>query len=76
MRLARLGEGKSGAYRVILFFKSEKRTFFVYSFAKADRRNITKKELKDFRKRAKIYFAMTNEEIRDRLKKRAWIEII
>jgi len=30
IRIARPGEGKSGGYRVIVFFKSEERTFFVY----------------------------------------------
>ena len=42
-RLARPAEGKSGGYRVVVFFRSEERTFFVYGFAKANRRNISKR---------------------------------
>ena len=75
MRLARPGEGKSGGYRVILFFKSEDRTFFVYGFAKAKRGNINEVELRNFKKRAKIALSLTNEEIRDKLRKRTWIEV-
>ena len=37
MRIARPGEGKSGGYRVIVFFKNEERTFYEYGFAKSDR---------------------------------------
>jgi hypothetical protein len=34
VRVARCGEGKSGGYRVIVFFKSQERTFFQYGFSK------------------------------------------
>ena len=43
-RVARPGEGKSGGYRVIVFFRSKERTFFVYGFAKSDRANINNDE--------------------------------
>ena len=43
-RLARPGEGKSGGYRVIVFFRSKERTIFVYGFPKSDRANISRKE--------------------------------
>ena len=75
MRLARPGEGKSGGYRVIVFFRSEERTFFVYSFAKSDRANISEKDLREFKKRAKINFSKTDEQIRDLLRKRDLIEV-
>ena len=75
MRLARPGEGKSGNYRVIVFFKSEERTFFVYSFAKANRGNISEKELRIFKKWAKIDLTMTDAEIRNELRKRDLIEV-
>ncbi|MDR1804181.1 MAG: type II toxin-antitoxin system RelE/ParE family toxin [Treponema sp.] len=76
VRIARPGEGKRGGYRVIVFFKSEERTFFEYGFAKAKRRNINEKELRNFKKRAKIHLALTDEEIRDDLRKRNWIEVL
>ena len=53
VRLARSGKGKSGGYRVIVFFKSKERTFFRYGFAKSDLGNINKGELKTMRKAGK-----------------------
>jgi hypothetical protein len=76
MRLARPGEGKSGGYRVIVFFKSEGRTFYEYCFAKSDRDNISEKELRIFKKNAKIDLTMTNDELREQLRKRDMIEIL
>ncbi|MDR0684329.1 MAG: type II toxin-antitoxin system RelE/ParE family toxin, partial [Spirochaetaceae bacterium] len=52
-RIARAGGGKSGGYRVIVYFKSEYRSFFVYGYAKSDRENINKNELKYFKNAAK-----------------------
>jgi hypothetical protein len=76
MRLGRPGEGKSGGYRLIVFFKSEERTFFVYSFAKSKRGNIDEKELRSYKKDAKVNLSLTEEQIRDHLRKRTWIEVI
>jgi hypothetical protein len=76
MRLARPDEGKSGGYRVIVFFKSEERTFFVYGFAKSKRGNINKKELRGFKKDAKVDLSITDEEIKGRLRKRTLIEVL
>ena len=75
MRLARPGEGRSGGYRVIVFFKSEERTFFIYSFAKSDRANISERQLRNFKKDAKTYLSRSDEQIRDLLRKRDLIEV-
>jgi len=75
MRIARSSEGKSGGYRVIVFFKSGKRTFFVHGFAKADMANISKKELVRAKKQAKILFAMTDTQIQTALNERVFEEI-
>ena len=76
MRLARPGEGKSGGYRVIVFFKSEERTFFAYAFPKSKRGNIREKELRGYKKNAKVNLSLTDEQIRDHLRKRTWIEVL
>ena len=76
MRVSRPGEGKSGGYRVIVFFKSGNRTFFVYGFAKSDRGNIDQGELRAFKNRAKDSFALTDEQIRDRIRKGTLIEVL
>jgi len=76
VRLARGGEGKSGGYRIIVYFKNEFRTFFSYGFAKNDKGNISKKELKVFKARAKSLFLLTDEQIDVRLKDGSLIEIM
>jgi hypothetical protein len=76
VRVARFGEGKSGGYRVIVFFKSEERTFFVYGFAKSDRANIDKGELRGFKLDAKYQLSLTNEQLDAWLKKKTLTEIL
>jgi hypothetical protein len=76
VRVARPGEGKSGGYRVIVFFKSEFRTFFVYAFEKSDRVNIGQGEERAFKKDAKVDFSLTDTEIEARIAKGTLIEIL
>jgi hypothetical protein len=76
VRVARPGEGKSGGYRVIVFFRSKFRTFFVYGFAKSDRGNIGQKELRGFKEDAKADLSLTDEQIVDRLRRRTLIEVL
>jgi hypothetical protein len=76
VRVARPGEGKSGGYRVIVFFRSEERTFFVYGFAKSDMGNIDQRDLKTFKNRSKDAFSLTEKQIDDRLEDRTLIEIL
>jgi hypothetical protein len=76
VRLARPGEGKSGGYRVIVYFRSQFRTFFVYGFEKSVRANIGQGELQAFKKDAKYDFALTDEQIRTWLEKGSLIEVL
>jgi hypothetical protein len=66
-RIARPGSGKSGGYRVIVFFKSGDRAFFVYGFAKSDKGNISEKQLKDFKLAAKVALSYSEEQLQKRL---------
>jgi hypothetical protein len=63
-RVARAGEGKSGGHRVIVFFRSGGRTFFIGGFAKSSMANINKKTLAEAKKQAKTLFAMTENQIK------------
>jgi hypothetical protein len=74
-RLARPGEGKSGGYRVIVFFRSAERAFFVYGFAKSDRSNIDQGELRAFKEDAKYQLALTDLQIGAWLKRKDLVEI-
>ena len=75
LRVARYGEGKAGGYRVIVFFKSEERTFFVYGFAKSATGNINEKQLRDFKRAAKAVLALTDKQLDDILKTGEYLEI-
>lgn len=75
IRLARLGEGKSGGYRVIVFFSSGDKTFFYYVYPKSVRSNICEKELRNFKRVSKGYFSMTEKQITEALKIGELIEI-
>jgi hypothetical protein len=66
-RVARPGEGKSGGYRVIAFFRSGERTFFIGGFAKSDIANISQKALAEAKKQARTLFAMSEDQIKTAL---------
>ncbi|GHU51371.1 addiction module toxin RelE [Spirochaetia bacterium] len=68
IRLARAGEGKSGGYRLILFFRRGERTFFEYAYPKSKRDNIDDDELKQFKKQAKTMLALTDKQIETQIK--------
>lgn len=48
-RIARKGAGRSGGFRSIVLFRRGELAFFVYGFAKRDRENLRRHELKAFR---------------------------
>ena len=48
-RIARKGGGRSGGFRSIVLFRRGELAFFVYGFAKSDRENLRRDELKAFR---------------------------
>ena len=62
-RIARQGQGRSGGYRNLIFFRRGERAFFMTAFAKNDRENITDKELAELKKAAAIILAMTETDI-------------
>jgi len=75
VRVARSSEGKSGGYRIIVFFKSEERTFFVYGFAKSARNNLDQKETREYKALAKKYLNLSDEIIERALKSGKFVEI-
>jgi hypothetical protein len=75
IRFARSGEGKSGGYRVIVFFKSGLLTFYVYGFAKSDRGNISRKEIRQFKETAKDWLALTDKQLDELIKMGKYQEI-
>ncbi|NET60922.1 MAG: type II toxin-antitoxin system RelE/ParE family toxin [Symploca sp. SIO2E6] len=62
-RIPRENQGKSGGYRSIILFRRGDKAFFMYGFAKSERDNISNDELADFKKAAKDYLALSDEQI-------------
>jgi hypothetical protein len=74
-RIARAGAGKSGAYRLIVFFRSGALTFFEYGFAKSDRGNISRIQLKNLKKKAKSLLTLSEEQLKLLLATETYLEI-
>lgn len=62
-RLAREGQGKSGGFRSIVLFRRGEKAFFAYGFAKSDRDNIRRDELKAFRTLADHMLALDDKAL-------------
>jgi hypothetical protein len=75
VRLARSGAGKSGGYRLIVFFRSGERTFYVYGFAKSARDNISNNQLRDFKATAKAALTLPEKQLEEALKTGKYTEI-
>ena len=61
LRVARQGEGRSGGFRTVLFFRAGVRAVFVFGFAKKDKANLTAHELAIYRKAAQIVLDLSEE---------------
>lgn len=75
-RIARPGQGKSGGFRSILLFRHGERSFFAYGFAKSDRGNIRKDELKAFRKLADEMLRLDDEALQAAMANGTIMEVI
>lgn len=62
-------------YRSIILARAGDFWVYEYLFAKQDRANIERDELVAFRKIAKIYGALTEEQIGRLMQEKAWMEI-
>ena len=75
-RIARPGQGKSGGFRSILLFRQGELAFFTYGFAKRDRGNIRKDELKAFRQLAGTMLGMDDKALRAAAANGTIIEVV
>ena len=74
-RIARPGQGKSGGYRTIIFFRRGERAVFVYGFAKSDRANIDADEEKQFKAAANHVLRLTEMQLMELLKNGDFLEV-
>ena len=63
LRVARHGEGKSGSFRTIIFFRRDERAVFAYGFAKSDREGLDANDLRVFKQAARIVLALTPAQL-------------
>ena len=74
-RLARQGQGKSGGFRAVIFFRAGEKAVFVHGFAKKDRANVTKKEETQLKALAKIVLSLSEAELKALVKAGKYIEV-
>jgi hypothetical protein len=68
-RIASRYQGKRGAYRGILYYRSGDLMVFMYLFAKNDRENITPKEMKELILIARLYDTLQGQAIENAINK-------
>lgn len=74
-RVARTGEGLSGGYRTLIAFRMKDRSIFMYGFAKNERDNITSAELKELKRAATVYLALSEHDLAGALSSRKLLEL-
>lgn len=74
-RIARGGQGKSGAFRTIILFRKQHRAFFVYGFAKSERSNIGIDEEKAFRKAAGYVLGLSDQHLAELVARQQFVEL-
>jgi len=62
-RVARKGQGKRGGFRTIIAFKQNGRAVFMYGYAKNEHDNISDKDEVIYKKLAKYYLEMTDNQL-------------
>lgn len=62
-RVARGGQGKRSGYRVIIAFKQNDRTIFMYGYAKNEHDNLNAKEELVYKKLAKYFLEVTDTSL-------------
>ncbi len=74
-RIARPGQGKSGGYRTIIFFRRGSRAVLAFGFAKSDKANIDADEEKQFKEAARHVLRLTEKQIEELLGKADFVEV-
>lgn len=74
-RIARDGEGKSGGFRSIIFFKSGDKAIFVHGFEKSAKANISTDELKEYKAAAKIILKYSDEQMNLAVASGAYVKV-
>lgn len=71
-RVARQGGGKSGGYRVVVYYRRASRSVFLHLFAKNVKANLNPNELEAYRDFAKILDGLTDLQLLELAERRDW----
>jgi len=74
-RAAIQGQGKRGGLRTIIAFKVDDKSFFMFGFAKNQKDNIDKKELKALKLMAKDLLNYLDKQLKQAIKANELIEV-
>jgi hypothetical protein len=74
-RVAREGQGRSGGFRAILFYRESDRAVFLHLFAKSERDNLTRAEEDAYRDFAREMAELTDEAVATLVEAKKWIRI-
>ncbi len=74
-RIALEGRGKSGGFRTIVAFHHGNHLFYIFGFAKNARTTVKNKELKELQYLAKVYFALTEQQLDEAVKASKLFEV-
>ncbi len=66
-RVARQGQGRSGGYRVLIAYRRQSFSLFLYGFGKSDRDNLDAKELRIVQELAEIWLKASSTAIESAL---------
>ena len=75
-RLPREGQGRSGGFRSIVLFRQGNRAIFAYGFAKNQRENIGRPELKAFRKLSEVMLSLDDRALEAAISNGTMMEVI
>lgn len=74
-RIARQGQGKSGGYRSLVFFRRGSRAVFAFAFAKNAQANISAADERDLKAAAKIVLSLTDAEMDELVRRKVMEEL-
>ena len=74
-RVARPGQGRSGAYRTVIAYRSQIRAVFLFGFAKNDLDNVDDDELRVLRKAAAEMLGWSDDAVTAMVALGNWTEI-
>lgn len=75
-RISRVGAGRSGGFRSIIYYRRGDMAVFLHMFAKNAQDALSITETKTYRKFAKILSELTDEDIRKLVKTGHWQELL